>query len=207
MVLTYAIIAVLLALATIAARGSARRLTVAGAVGALLAFFVQPLAQLTGAYSRHAVAPTAFGFAMQYPLFWLLPVAALIVLGLAFTNRSGASRVQGIAGIVAGVLTLGVLLSFAASSQTVVQVVSVPGVLETLIPLGALGLGWWFSRANLLQRGRVIGYGVTVVRGARLGRVPVLRCRSCDLRRVARLLPRHRRADAGATGARRRRLG
>jgi hypothetical protein len=168
-VLTYAVIAVLLSLATIAARGSARRLTVAGAVGALLAFFVQPLAQLTGAYSRHAVAPTAFGFTMQYPLFWVLPVATFVVLGLAFGNRSGASRVQGIAGVVAGVVTLGVLLSFAGSSQTVVQVVSVPWVLETLIPVGVLGLGWWFSRTNLLERQRVIGYGISVVAALGVG--------------------------------------
>jgi phosphonate transport system permease protein len=169
MVLTYAIIAVLIVAATFAARGSARRLVVAGALGALLVYFVQPLAQLTGAYSRHAIAPTPFGFSFQYPLFWLVPIVTLVVLWLAFTNRSGGAREQGLAGVAAGVTILGVLLGFSTSSQSIVQVVSVPWVLEALIPLGALGLGLLLSRSSLPASRRAVGYGASVVAALGLG--------------------------------------
>ena len=158
MVLTYGVIAALLALATVAARGSARRLTLAGAAGVLIAFFVHPLAQLTGAYSRHAVSPTPFGFAFVLPQFWLLPIVALIVLSLALWGKNVSPRAQGIAAFALGALTLILLLSFNSSSQRVERITSIGWLLETLIPLGAFGVGLWFSKSVLLPRQRMIGY-------------------------------------------------
>jgi phosphonate transport system permease protein len=160
MIPTYIILAILLCAATLAARGSARRLMAAGAVGALVVFFVHPLAQLTGAYSRHLVAPTPFGFSLIEPQFWLIVVVALAVLVAMFAKEPNP-MLTGVTGVAAGLTVLLLLLTFSGSSQKVVGVSSIPWVLEALIPivLGAATL--LVSRILLKPSQAIIGFVVS----------------------------------------------
>jgi phosphonate ABC transporter permease subunit PhnE len=167
MLLTYVVIAVLVAGAQLAARGSARRLTLAAAVGVLIAFFMQPLAQLTGAYSRHALSPTALGFSPQYPWLWLLPVGAMAILILA-RGRLHA-RVQGYAAVAVGALTLALLFVFYTGDQRVLAVTGVPWVLETLIPLGVLAVGVAIALGQPQQRVRAVGAVLSLIVALALG--------------------------------------
>ncbi len=160
MILTYVVFAVLLCAATVAARGSARRLMVAGAVGTLIAFFIQPLALMTGAYSRHLVAPTPLGFVAVQPLLLLMVIAGAAVL--LTVNRPRSSAVLSVA---AGVVVLGLLLLFSVSAQSVIAVRSVPWVLETLIPLGVAVIGVSLTRSLLLPHQRPVGYALSLAAG------------------------------------------
>jgi phosphonate transport system permease protein len=159
MILTYIILAILLCAATLAARGSARRLMAAGAVGALVVFFVHPLAQLTGAYSRHLVAPTPFGFSLIEPQFWLIVVVAVAVLVAMFAKEPNP-RLTGITGLAAGFTVLLLLFTFSGSSQKVVGVSTIPWVLEVLIPLILGGAALLMARVLLKPSQAMIGYGV-----------------------------------------------
>ena len=162
MILTYIILAVLLCAATLFAQGSARRLMVAGAIGALIVFFVHPLAQLTGAYSRHLLAPTPFGFSFVEPQFWLIFIVAVAVLVTVFAKEPNA-KVTGITGMAAGFTVLVLLWAFYNSSQSVVGVTSIPWVLETLIPIFFGAVGWVVSRMMLKTKQLIYGYVISAL--------------------------------------------
>lgn len=160
MILTYIAIAVLLCAATLAARGSARRLMAAGAVGVLIVFFVHPLAQLTGAYSRHLVAPTPFGFSLIEPQFWMMVLVAVAVLVTLFAKVPNALY-TGLTGVFAGITVLVLLFSFYSSGQKVVGVGSIPWVLEAIIPLVLAALTLVVMRLLLKPSQALIGYGIS----------------------------------------------
>jgi phosphonate transport system permease protein len=162
MVLTYIILAGLLCAATLLAQGSARRLMVAGAIGALIVFFVHPLALLTGAYSRHLIAPTPFGFSFVEPQFWLILIVAIAVLVTVFAKEPNA-KTTGITGMAAGFTVLILLWTFYNSSQSVVGVTSVPWVLEILIPIFFGAVGWVVSRVALQPKQQIYGYVISVL--------------------------------------------
>jgi phosphonate transport system permease protein len=160
MILTYIILAILLCAATLLAQGSARRLMVAGAIGALIVFFVHPLAFLTGAYSRHLVAPTAFGFSFVEPQFWLILIVAVAVLVTVFAKEPNA-KTTGVTGMAAGFTVLILLWAFYNSGQNVVGVTSVPWVLEILIPIFFGVVSWLVSRVVLQPKQQMYGYVIS----------------------------------------------
>ncbi len=162
MILTYIILAGLLCAATLAARGSARRLMAAGAIGSLIVFFVHPLAQLTGAYSRHLVAPTPFGFSFVEPQLWLMVVVAIAVV-VTLLTKNPDPRVTGITGLAAGFTVLMLLYTFSNSSQNVVGISSIPWVLETIIALFFGFMGIIISRVLLQPKQMIIGYAISAV--------------------------------------------
>ncbi|MFN3265273.1 MAG: phosphonate ABC transporter, permease protein PhnE [Deinococcales bacterium] len=162
MILTYIVLAALLCVATLAARGSARRLVAAGALGVLIVYFVHPLAQLTGAYSRHLVAPTPFGFSLVEPQFWLMVVAAIVVL-VTFFAREPNALFSGLAGVFAGITVLILLFTFSGSEQKVVGVSSIPWVLEVLIPLISGVVTLVVARLLLKSTQVVVAYGISAL--------------------------------------------
>ncbi len=162
MIQTYIIIAVLLCAATLAARGSARRLIAAGAIGALIVFFIHPLAQLTGAYSRHLVAPTPFGFSFVQPQFWLIFIVALANIIAMFASKPNP-KTTGIAGVAGGITVLVLLWTFNTSSQSIVSVTTIPWVLEVIIPLVFAATVYLIARELLKPKQMMIGYGLSVV--------------------------------------------
>jgi phosphonate transport system permease protein len=143
---TYLILGILICVVTILARGSARRLIVAGAFGLIVSFLLHPWATLTGAFSRHTVTPTAIAFTGTMPMLWLAPILAVVVLAFIWVRgRQISSQQTGIFGIALG----GVAMVLAAISwnraQAIVSIGAVPGVLEALIPLGAFGIAFWLA--------------------------------------------------------------
>ncbi len=144
MILSYAIIALLIGAATLAARGSARRLVVAGALGLIVVFLAQPWVQLEGAFSRHLVKPTPIAFALDFPSLWIVPVLAVVALVLA---RGRQAQRVGALGLVGGSMALIVAFAFGLSPERFVRVNGVPWVLEVLIPLIALAVAYAISRS------------------------------------------------------------
>jgi phosphonate transport system permease protein len=150
MIQTYLIFGILIGVITVLARGSARRLIVAGAFGLIVSFLLHPWATLTGAFSRHTVTPTVIAFTGTMPLLWLAPIFAMI--GLLFIRVQGrhiSSQQTGIFGIALGSVALVLAAISWNQAQAIVTIGAVPGVLEVLIPLGAFGIAFWL--ANGLQ--------------------------------------------------------
>jgi phosphonate ABC transporter permease subunit PhnE len=166
MVLTYIIIGVLLGVATLLARGSARRLVVAGAVGLIVVFALQPFVQLVGAFTRHEVAPTPIGLTTIFPLLWMAPILAVAVLVL---SRGSQARPVAIAGLMTGLAAFVVAWMFSTSPQQVVRIGNLPWVLETLIPLSVLALAFALSRGFKENQWQLVTLGVGVVVAAGLG--------------------------------------
>jgi phosphonate ABC transporter permease subunit PhnE len=166
MVLTYIIVGALLGLATLLARGSARRLIVAGAVGLIVVFVLQPFVQLVGAFTRHEVAPTPIGLTGIFPLLWIAPILAAAVLVL---SRGTQARPMALAGLATGLVASIVALVFSASPQQVVRVGSVSWVLEVIIPLGVLALAFALSRGFQENQWRLATLGLGVVAALGLG--------------------------------------
>jgi phosphonate ABC transporter permease subunit PhnE len=166
MVLTYIIIGVLLGVATLLARGSARRLVVAGAVGLIVVFALQPFVQLVGAFTRHEVAPTPIGLTAIFPLLWMAPILAVAVLVL---SRGSQARPVAIAGLMTGLAAFVVAWMFSASPQQVVRIGNLPWVLETLIPLSVLALAFALSRGFKENQWQLVTLGVGVVVATGLG--------------------------------------
>lgn len=151
MIQTYLILGILIGVVTVLARGSARRLIVAGAFGLLVSFLLHPWATLTGAFSRHAVTPTAIAFTGMMPQLWFAPILAAVVLALIWARgRQLSSRQTGIFGIVLGVLSFGLAAMSWNQTQAILRVGGVQGVLEVLIPLGGFTMAYWL--ANGLQK-------------------------------------------------------
>jgi phosphonate ABC transporter permease subunit PhnE len=159
MTLSYIIIALLIGVATLAARGSARRLVVAGALGLIVVFLTQPFAQLEGAFSRHLLKPTPMAFALDFPLLWIVPVLAVGVLVLSRGNRV---QNVGVIGLLSGLVALGVAFVFSLSSERFVRVNDVPWVLEVLIPVILLAVAFAVSRGFTESRLQL----VTIIAGA-----------------------------------------
>jgi phosphonate transport system permease protein len=148
---TYLILGMLICIVTILARGSARRLIVAGACGLIVSFLLHPWATLTGAFSRHTVTPTAIAFTGSMPLLWLAPILAVVLLAvIGARGRPISSQQTGIFGIFVGLIALGLAALSWNQSQSIVTVAGVPGVLEVLIPIGAFGIA--FLLTNGLQK-------------------------------------------------------
>jgi phosphonate transport system permease protein len=143
MILSYVIIALLIGVATLAARGSARRLVVAGALGLIVVFLTQPFVLLEGAFSRHLLKPTPIGFALDFPLLWIVPILSVGVLALARGNKA---QNVGVLGLLNGLVAIIVAFAFSQSSQRFVRVNDVPWVLEILIPLILLAVAFVVSR-------------------------------------------------------------
>ncbi len=159
MILSYVIIALLIGVATLAARGSARRLVVAGALGLIVVFLTQPFVLLEGAFSRHLLKPTPLAFALDFPLLWIVPALAVGVLVL---SRGNKAQNVGVLGLLNGLAALGVAFAFSQSSQRFVHVNDVPWVLEILIPLLLLAVAFAVSRGFTEARLQL----VTVLAGA-----------------------------------------
>jgi phosphonate transport system permease protein len=138
MIQTYLILGILIGVVTMLARGSARRLIVAGAVGLIVSFLLHPWATLTGSFSRHTITPTGIAFTATMPWLWLAPVFAVIVLAFSWSRgRQIPSQQTGILGIVVGALALVLAAISWNQSQAIVTIGAVSGVLEVLIPIGA----------------------------------------------------------------------
>jgi phosphonate transport system permease protein len=148
---TYLILGILICVVTILARGSARRLIIAGAFGLIVSFLLHPWATLTGAFSRHTVTPTAIAFTGSMPLLWLAPILAVVVLAFIWSRgRLNSSQQTGIFSVSVGLVALGLAAISWNQTQAIVTIGGVPGVLEGLIPLGAFGIAFWL--ANGLQK-------------------------------------------------------
>jgi phosphonate transport system permease protein len=151
MIQTYLILGILICVVTILARGSARRLIIAGAFGLIVSFLLHPWATLTGAFSRHTVTPTVIAFTGSMPSLWLAPILAVVVLAFIWVRGQRISSQQtGVFGIVVGLAALGLAAVSWNQSQAIVIIGGVPGVLEVLIPLGTIGIA--FGLANGLQK-------------------------------------------------------
>ena len=156
MIQTYLILGILIGVVTVLARGSARRLIVAGAVGLIISFLLHPWGTITGAFSRHTLTPTAIAFTGSMPLLWLAPMLAVVVLAFVWTlgrrnsSRRNSSRQTGVLGIGVGAVALVLAVIGWNQDQAIVTISGVPGVLEVLIPLGAFTLV--FLWANSLQK-------------------------------------------------------
>jgi phosphonate transport system permease protein len=159
MILSYVIIALLIGVATLAARGSARRLVVAGALGLIVVFLTQPFVLLEGAFSRHLLKPTPLAFALDFPSLWIVPALAVGVLVLARGNKA---QNVGLLGLLSGLAAMIVAFVFSQSSQRFVRVNDVPWVLEILIPLLLLAVAFAVSRGFTEARLQL----VTVIVGA-----------------------------------------
>ncbi len=166
MVLTYIVIGALLGLATLLARGSARRLVVAGAAGLIVVFLLHPFVQLVGAFTRHEVAPTPIGLTGIFPLLWVAPILAALVLVL---SRGKKAMPVALAGLSTGLVAFVVAWVFTASPQQVVRVGGVSWVLELGIPLGVLALSFALSRGFQERRWRLVTLVVGVLAAVGLG--------------------------------------
>ena len=144
MIQTYVILGVMIALVTILARGSARRLIVAGASGLIVTFLMLPWMTLTGAFSRHTITPTPIAFSNAMPWLWLVPILAVILLVsiLIQARASPGSRIAWFA-LVLGVVAIGTSILSAAQPQRILTVAGMPGVLELLIPVGAFAVAFF----------------------------------------------------------------
>jgi phosphonate ABC transporter permease subunit PhnE len=164
MILVNIIIAALIALATLAARGSARRLVVAGALGLLVVFLTQPWANLIGSKSRYLISPTPIAFSGQMPLLWLPVILAVAVFVLLRRNKA---LEVGVAGLATGLAALGSALLFLSGPQPVVRVDGVAGVLEVLAPLGVLAAAFGAAQAFKEPNWRygTLGLGVVAALG------------------------------------------
>ena len=161
MIQTYLILGILIGVVTVLARGSARRLIVAGAVGLIVSFLLHPWATLTGAFSRHTLTPTGIAFTGSMPLLWLAPILAVVGLVFIWTlsrqnssrqnssrqnsSRQNSSRRTGVFGIGLGVVALVLAVISWNQDQAIVTIGGVSGVLEVLIPLGAFGIAFWLT--------------------------------------------------------------
>jgi phosphonate transport system permease protein len=148
---TYLVFGLLICVVTSLARGSARRLIVAGAFGLILSFLLHPWATLTGAFSRHTATPTAIAFTNALPMLWLAPILAGVVLALIWARgrQFSALHTAGI-GILVGVTALVLAVIGWSQAQVILTIGGVPGVLEVLIPVGAFALA--FLLANALEK-------------------------------------------------------
>ena len=166
---TYVVIAILLCLATLLARGSARRLIVAGAAGLLLSFALQPFSAVYGTLSRYTITPTPLGLSGVAPWLWLAPVLAILAMVLIWRNTI-TTRVTAGFGVLLGAGALGMALFWTGQSQFLIQLAGLPGVLEVGLPLlvialfGVLALLYPAGRPRLvaLSIGTLlaIGFGV-----------------------------------------------
>ena len=144
MIQTYVILGVLIALVTILARGSARRLIVAGAAGLIVTFLMLPWMTLTGAFSRHTITPTPIAFSGVMPWLWLAPILAVILL-VSILFQARAVLRTALFALVLGAVTIGTSILSASQPQLIVTVAGMPGVLETLIPLGAFAIAFFLA--------------------------------------------------------------
>lgn len=166
MILSYAIIGLLIGAATLAARGSARRLVVAGAIGLIAVFLMQPFAQLEGAFSRHLVKPTPIAFAPDFAYLWIVPILAL---GLLALTRGGRARIVGALGVLNGLVAIAAALAFSRSAQRFVHLEELPWVIEVLVPLLVIAVAFVVSRGFGEARLRLLTFGVGVVVALGLG--------------------------------------
>ncbi|HWG84644.1 MAG TPA: phosphonate ABC transporter, permease protein PhnE [Deinococcales bacterium] len=132
MIATYVVLALIVAVGTLLARGSARRLVLAGAAGLVISFLSMPFAVALGAFTRHTVAPTALALAPVYPLLLLAPILAIAVFAIA---HYGNLRLTALAGLALGAATLGTAAIWWTAGQPLVRLSGVPGVLEIVVPL------------------------------------------------------------------------
>jgi phosphonate transport system permease protein len=146
MIQTYVILGVLIALVTILARGSARRLIVAGVSGLIMTFLMLPWMTLTGAFSRHTITPTPIAFSSVMPWLWFAPILAVIMLVLILmqTRTLSGLRTAWFA-LALGMLTIGTAILSATQPQRIVTINGMPGVLEVLIPIGAFAIAFFLS--------------------------------------------------------------
>lgn len=154
--LVYAFIGFAAAALSGLAKGSMRRLIVAGALGILIAWAAFPFSRAVGFLSREQIDPTQFGLTTAFPLFWLVPLISVAALGLA--HRGGA--LSGLGGLTAGLVTLLVSLAWVAKGAQVARVEPQIGWMEALA--GTLLAALFVIIGNNLPRYRVplIGAGI-----------------------------------------------
>ncbi len=158
---TYVVIAILLCVSTLLARGSARRLIVTGAIGLLLSFFLQPFAAVYGTLSRYTITPTPLSLSGIAPWLWFAPLLAVAALVMVW--RKFATRVTAILGILLGIVTLGMAVFWIGQEQFLIQLIGLSGVLEVGLPLLVLVLGAGLALMYPVGRQRQIILGVGTV--------------------------------------------
>ena len=159
MTTTYVVIAVLLCLATLLARGSARRLIVAGACGLLMSFFLQPFATVYGTLSRYTITPTPLGLSGVAPWLWLAPVLAVLALVLIWRKQLTTRATAGL-GVLLGAGALGMALFWTGQQQFLIQLNGLPGVLEIGLPLLVIALSGIVALLYPAGRQRWITLGI-----------------------------------------------
>jgi phosphonate transport system permease protein len=146
MIQTYVMLGVLIALVTILARGSARRLIVAGASGLIVTFLMLPWMTLTGAFSRHTITPTPIAFSSVMPWLWFAPILAVILLVLILTQSRALSGLRTAwFALALGAVTIATVIISATQPQWIVTISGMPGVLEIFIPIGAFAIAFFLA--------------------------------------------------------------
>lgn len=128
------ILGLMLSISTLVARGSGRRLALAGSIGLLITFLALPLFETLGARSDQTILPTALALASTYPLLWITPLFAALT---AFAFRKTPIVVGAMAAIT-GLTALGSILVIQNGPEHWISLQAVGGVLETVFPLGLL---------------------------------------------------------------------
>lgn len=162
--LLYALGGALVAYLGSLARGSLRRLSVAGALAVLIAALTLPLSAGAGLRSSDSVDATVLGLLPIFPAFALVlaaPIVALFALG-----RGG--RTGGLTALVAGAAALLTLMFWVARAPSLGHLLPVPGVMEVVVGLAVFAFVQVFTLGNKPLRlgglilGAVLGIAASV---------------------------------------------
>ncbi len=168
MTTTYMVIAVLLSLATLLARGSARRLIVAGAAGLLLSFVLQPFSAVYGTLSRYTITPTPLGLSGVAPWLWFAPVLAGLALFVIWRVKLNPRVMAGL-GVMLGVVSLAMSWFWTTQQQFLIQISGLSGVLEVALPLIVIAIASLLALMYPAGRQRVVTLGVGAVLAVAFG--------------------------------------
>ncbi len=168
MTTTYLVIGILLSLATLLARGSARRLIVAGAAGLLLSFALQPFSAVYGTLSRYTVTPTPLGLAGIAPWLWIAPLLAGLALVMIWRVKLNTRVMAGL-GVLLGVIALAISWFWTTQQQFLIQISGLSGVLEIALPLIVIAIAGLLALMYPAGRQRVITLGVGAVLAVAFG--------------------------------------
>jgi phosphonate transport system permease protein len=168
MTTTYMVIAVLLSLATLLARGSARRLIVAGAAGLLLSFALQPFSAVYGTLSRYTITPTPLGLSGVAPWLWFAPVLAVLALVLTWRGKLAARVTAGL-GVLLGAVALSIAWFWTNQAQFLIQISGLSGVIEISLPLIVIAIAGLLALMYPAGRQRVVTLGVGVLLAVAFG--------------------------------------
>jgi phosphonate transport system permease protein len=162
MTTTYIVIAVLLSLATLLARGSARRLIVAGAAGLLLSFALQPFSAVYGTLSRYTITPTPLGLSGVAPWLWFAPVLAGLALFVIWRVKLNPRVMAGL-GVLLGAVALVMAWFWTTQPQFLIQISGLSGVLEVSLPLIVIAIAGLLALMYPAGQQRVVTLGVGAV--------------------------------------------